>query len=59
MRPIHTIYTNLGEQFCRNLLKAHLRAGADYLSKKETKKSSLNANPEVVQKRAGRELSSG
>ena len=53
MFPIHTMYSNLGEQFCKTLLKAHLGTGADYLSKIGTKKSSLNANPEVALKEFG------
>ena len=41
MRPIHTMSSNIEEQFCRTLLKAHLGTGTDYLSKIEKKKSSL------------------
>ena len=47
------MYTNLGEQFCRIILKARLGTGSDYLSKIETKKSSLNANLEVALKDLG------
>ena len=54
---IHKMSTNIEEQFCRTLLKAHLRTGTEYLSKIETKKSSLNANPEVVLKELGEKLS--
>ena len=50
---IVTIYTHIGEQFCRTLLKAHLGTGADCLSKIETKKSSFNAHPEVALKELG------
>ena len=53
MRPIHTMSPNIEERFCRTLLKAHLGTGADYQSKIETKKSSLNPNPEVVLKELG------
>ena len=53
MRPIHTMSTNIEEHFCRTLLKAYLGTGADYQSKIETKKSSLNANPVVVLKELG------
>ena len=53
MRAIHTLYTNLGEQFCIIILKAHLGTGSDYLSKIETKESSLNANLEVALKDLG------
>ena len=56
MQHIHTISTNIEEQFCRTLLKAHLGTGTDYLSKIEKKKSSLNANPEVVLKELGVKL---
>ena len=52
-----TMSTNIEEQFCRTLLRAHLGTGTDYLSKIETKKSSLNANPEVVLKEFGEKLS--
>ena len=47
------MYTNLGKQFCRIILKAHLGTGSDYLSKKETKKSSLNTNLKVALKDLG------
>ena len=39
----HNVYEHLG-----TLLKAHLGTGADYQSKIETKKSSLNANPKKI-----------
>ena len=53
LSAIHTLHTNLGEQFCRIILKAHLGTGSDYLSKRDTKKSSFNANLEVALKDLG------
>ena len=48
------MYANLGENYSRVLLKAHLGTGADYISKIGTKKRCLNAKPEVMLKDFGK-----
>jgi hypothetical protein len=47
------MYENLGDSYCKVLLKAHLGTGADYISKIGTKKGCLNANPEIALKDFG------
>ena len=56
MLPIHKMYASLGDNYCRVLLKAHLGTGADYISKIGTKKSCLNAKPEVMLKEFGEKI---
>ena len=42
------IYSKLGIDFCKSLLKAHIGTGCDYLSKVGTKLSAMRANPELT-----------
>ncbi len=53
MLPIHEVYTKLGYNFCKGMLKAHLGTGCDYLSKVGTKLSAVKADPTVTLARFG------
>ena len=44
--PIHSLCMRIGDGLCRNLLKAYVGSGCDYLSKVGSKKSAIAAQPQ-------------